>query len=443
MIWGILMSTQIEATDINNQGHLLIGGVDSVTLANDYGTPLIAYDVSEIRQQIQHFKKIFDRAKVRHQISYASKAFATVAMYQLVKQEHIHCDVVSGGEMYTALKAGFPMDKISFHGNNKSRAELEFALEHKVGCIIVDNFHEIDLLQDLTRASQQPVNVMLRVTPGISAHTHEYVMTGQEDSKFGFDIKSGQAQEAMKKVLAAPFLNPIGIHCHIGSQIFSIDGFVLAAQKMMDLVLKWKKDFAFDVPIVNLGGGFGIQYTDDERPLQPEVFIQAIIDEMKSIAAKNEIDLPEIWIEPGRSIVGTAGVSLYTVGSHKNIPGVRNYVAVDGGMGDNIRPALYQAKYESVVANKMNEPANVTVSIAGKYCESGDMLAWNQKLPATQPGDLIALLDTGAYGYSMASNYNRNPRPAVVFCENGKSQLVVKRESLADITALDLSLNES
>ncbi len=235
------MSTQIEATDINNQGHLLIGGVDSVTLANDYGTPLIAYDVSEIRQQIQHFKKIFDRAKVKHQISYASKAFATVAMYQLVKQEHIHCDVVSGGEMYTALKAGFPMDKISFHGNNKSRAELEFALEHKVGCIIVDNFHEIDLLQDLTRASQQPVNIMLRVTPGISAHTHEYVMTGQEDSKFGFDIKSGQAQEAMKKSIGGSIFKSNWYPLPHWFSDFSIDGFVLAAQKNDGFSFKMEK----------------------------------------------------------------------------------------------------------------------------------------------------------------------------------------------------------
>lgn len=437
------MSTQIGPADINQQGHLTIGGVDSVELANSYGTPLIAYDVGKIRQQISHFKTIFDTAKVKYQISYASKAFATIAMYQLIDQEQIHCDVVSGGELYTAKQAGFPMEKISFHGNNKSVEELKFALDNQIGCIIIDNFHEIQLLEALTASSKQPINVMLRVTPGISAHTHEYVMTGQEDSKFGFDIKSGQADQAVKQVLAAPYLNPIGIHCHIGSQIFAIDGFVMAAQKMMKLVLDWKVKFGFETPIVNLGGGFGIRYTDDEQPLKPENFIQAIIDEMNSIADKHSIALPEIWIEPGRSIVGSAGVSLYTVGSQKKIPGVRNYVAVDGGMGDNIRPALYQAKYETVSANKANAKSEQTVSIAGKYCESGDMLAWNQKLPSIQTGDILAILDTGAYGYSMASNYNRNPRPAVVFCENGQARLVVKRETWQDLVTLDLPLKEN
>lgn len=437
------MSTQIEPTDINRQGHLVIDGVDSIELAKHYGTPLIAYDVSNIRQQISHFKAIFESAKVKYKISYASKAFATIAMYQLIDQEQIHCDVVSGGELYTAKQAGFPMSKISFHGNNKSAEELKLALDNQIGCIIIDNFHEIELLTELTANSKQSVDVMLRVTPGISAHTHEYVMTGQEDSKFGFDIKSGQADQAIQQILATPYLNPIGIHCHIGSQIFAIEGFVMAAQKMMQLVLDWKTKFSLEVPIVNLGGGFGIRYTDDEQPLKPESFIQAIIDEMKLIANEHSLNLPEIWIEPGRSIVGSAGVSLYTVGSQKRIPGVRNYVAVDGGMGDNIRPALYQAKYETVLANKANAKSEQTVSIAGKYCESGDMLAWDQKLPSTQAGDILAILDTGAYGYSMASNYNRNPRPAVVFCEHGQSQLVVKRETWQDLVALDLPLKEN
>lgn len=435
------MSNQVGASQVNDQGHLLIGGVDTVDLAKSYGTPLIAYDTANIRQQIRGFKKIFDSAGVNYQISYASKAFATVAMYQLINQENINCDVVSAGELYTAMKAGFPMNKVSFHGNNKSVDELALALDQHIGCIIIDNFHELHLLDQLTTARKQHINVMLRVTPGISAHTHEYVMTGQEDSKFGFDIKSGQADSAIKQVLSAEYLDPIGAHCHIGSQIFATEGFIMAAQKMMDLILKWRNEYNFDAPVVNLGGGFGIRYTDDETPLHPEEFIQAILEEMKKIASKNQINLPEIWIEPGRSIVGNAGTSLYTIGSHKEIPGVRKYVAVDGGMGDNIRPALYQAKYETVLANKINAPVTQTVSIAGKYCESGDMLAWNQKLPDTHSGDILAVLDTGAYGYSMSSNYNRNPRPAVVFCENGKSQLVVKREQLEDLTRLDVPLN--
>lgn len=435
------MSTQIQQQQVNDQGHLLVGDVDTVALAQQYQTPLIAYDTSVIRQQIRNFKKIFKTEHVNYQVSYASKAFATVAMYQLINQEGIHCDVVSGGEIYTAAQAGFPMDKVSFHGNNKSREELSLALDQHIGCIILDNFHEIALLQELTDARHQDVNVMFRVTPGISAHTHEYIMTGQEDSKFGFDINSGQADQALQQVLTTTHLKPLGIHCHIGSQIFATEGFLMAAQKMMTLLLSWRDRFNFLAPVINLGGGFGIQYTDDEQPLAPEKFVQAILQEMKRIASANQIELPEIWIEPGRSIVGRAGISLYTVGSRKEIPGVRTYVAVDGGMGDNIRPALYDAKYETVVANKASQAPTETVAIAGKYCESGDMLAWDQHLPATTAGDLLAVLDTGAYGYSMASNYNRNPRPAVVFCEAGQSTLVVQRETWQDLVSHDLPLN--
>ncbi|MGO2300157.1 diaminopimelate decarboxylase [Paucilactobacillus nenjiangensis] len=434
------MSTQITEHQITNDGHLLIGGVDTTKLASEYGTPLYAYDTSIIRNQITHFKTIFEKADVKYQISYASKAFAILAMYQLINKENIHCDVVSEGELYTAKQAGFPMDKVSFHGNNKSVQELTMALDQKIGCIIIDNFYELDLLKQLTQERQQSINVMIRVTPGISAHTHEYISTGQEDSKFGFDLNSGQADNALEQILAAPYLKMLGAHCHIGSQIFATAGFVGAAEKMMDLLIHWQADFDFTATVLNLGGGFGIQYTDDEKPLAPEVFITSIIEEVKQLSATNNFPCPEIWIEPGRSIVGSAGISLYTVGSQKTIPNVRDYVAVDGGMGDNIRPALYEAKYETVLANKMNEPATHKVSVAGKYCESGDMLAWDQILPTTTAGDLLAVLDTGAYGYSMASNYNRNPRPAVVFCDEGESKLVVNRETTEDLIKLDLPL---
>lgn len=433
---------QINTHDISSDGHLMIDGVDTVDLAQQFQTPVIAYNVTSIRNQIRHFKTIFEDAHVNYQISYASKAFATIAMYQVIKQEQIHVDVVSGGEMFTALKAGFPMENVSFHGNNKSVEELTFALDQHVGCIILDNFHEIELLNALTSERKQHINVQLRITPGISAHTHEYVMTGQEDSKFGFDLKSGQADKAMQQVVAAPYLDLLGIHCHIGSQIFAVDGFEMAAEKMMQVVIDWQNKFDCQLKVVNLGGGFGIRYTEDEHPLAPETFVKTIIEKIKSIADKQDISTPEIWIEPGRSIVGEAGTALYTVGSRKDIPGVRSYLAVDGGMGDNIRPALYEAKYEAVVANKMNAPVEETVTIAGKYCESGDILIWDQQLPATKPGDLIAVLDSGAYGYSMASNYNRNPRPAVVFCENGKSQLVVKGETWEDLVDHDLFLED-
>nr|WP_153383941.1 diaminopimelate decarboxylase [Companilactobacillus mishanensis] len=423
----------------DNNGHLILGGVDSVELAHKYGTPLVVYDVGEIRDQIKRFKSNFDLSGLKYQISYASKAFATVAMYQVLKQEEVHTDVVSGGELYTALKAGFPADKISFHGNNKSLQELEMAVDNHIGVVIIDNFLEIKLLKQVLEEKSANIDVMLRLTPGISAHTHKYDQTGQVDSKFGFDVESDQATKALEQVLEIPQMNLIGIHAHIGSQIFGVEGFEMLAKKMVDISAQWKKQFDFVPKILNLGGGFGISYTDEDVPIGPDVFIDKIISTIKENVKKQSLPLPEVWIEPGRSIVGPAGYNLYTVGSRKDIPDMLSYVNVDGGMGDNIRPALYQAKYEAVVANKMNQNIEEEDHIAGKYCESGDILIDRQALPKTEPGDIIAMLDTGAYGYSMASNYNRNPRPAVVFVENGKDKLVVKRESYEDLVRLDES----
>ncbi|AKP66841.1 diaminopimelate decarboxylase [Companilactobacillus ginsenosidimutans] len=421
----------------DNNGHLILGGVDSVELAHKYGTPLVVYDVEEIRKTINSFKSSLDSTCLKYEISYASKAFATVAMYQVLKQEKLHTDVVSGGELYTALKAGFPANKISFHGNNKSREELEMAVDNKIGVIILDNFLEIKLLKEILEEKDTSINVMLRLTPGISAHTHEYIQTGQVDSKFGFDVQSDQDKEALQQVLAIPQMKLIGIHAHIGSQIFGVDGFVGLANKMVEIAADWKKEFDYTPQIFNLGGGFGISYTDEDEPIGANVFIDKIVSTIKEQTKSAGLPLPEVWIEPGRSIVGPAGFNLYTVGSRKDIPDMLSYVNVDGGMGDNIRPALYQAKYEAVVANKMNADIDEEVHIAGKYCESGDILIDKQALPKTEPGDVIAMLDTGAYGYSMASNYNRNPRPAVVFVENGKDKLVVKRETFEDLTRLD------
>ena len=414
--------------------HLMIGGVDSVDLAKKYGTPLYVFDVSQIRSQIRKFKFAFEKAKLNYQISYASKAFAVKAIYQVMKQEDVHVDVVSGGELTTAIAADFPMDKVSFHGNNKSFEELQMAVKNHVGVIMLDNFHEIDLLARILETETETVNVMLRLTPGISAHTHKYDQTGQTDSKFGFDVESGQADKALQQVLANDKMNLLGIHAHIGSQIFGTQGFVMLAKKMVEISKHFQEKFNYWPEVINLGGGFGISYNEDDDPITADEFISKIADELK----QNCQQVPEIWIEPGRSIVGPAGYTLYTIGSRKDIPDLTPYVSVDGGMGDNIRPALYQAKYEAVVANKMNQPVVETAHIAGKYCESGDILIDQQKLPETKPGDLLAVLDTGAYGYSMAMNYNRNPRPAVVFVENGQDKLVVKRETYQDLISLDL-----
>lgn len=423
----------------DSNGYLILGGVDSVELAHKYGTPLVVYDVEQIRKTIDQFKQSFEDSGVKYEISYASKAFATVAMYQVLKQEELHTDVVSGGELYTALQAGFPANKISFHGNNKSRQELEMAVDNHIGVIILDNFYEIKLLKEILEEKDTNINVMLRLTPGISAHTHEYIQTGQVDSKFGFDVQSDQHKEALEQVLAIPQMNLIGIHAHIGSQIFGVDGFTALAKKLVDISADFKNEYDYTPQILNLGGGFGISYTDEDEPIGANVFIDKIISTIEEETKSKSLDFPEIWIEPGRSIVGPAGFNLYTVGSRKDIPGLLSYVNVDGGMGDNIRPALYQAKYEAVVANKMNADIEEEDHIAGKYCESGDILIDRQALPKVEPGDVIAMLDTGAYGYSMASNYNRNPRPAVVFVENGKDKLVVKRESYEDLVRLDQS----
>lgn len=433
------MNSQVT-NQINQVGHLTIGGVDSIDLAREYGTPLVVYDVSQIRHQIRAFKKVFEEEQVDYAVSYASKAFAAIAMYQVASEEGASTDVVSAGELYTALKAGFPMERVSFHGNNKSKAELEMAVENHVGKIMIDNFYEIDLLNEVLEETNSEINVMLRVTPEISAHTHEYDQTGQVDSKFGFDIESGQADLALEKVLANPRMHMLGLHAHIGSQIFELNGFEMAAAKLIEIAVSWREKHDYTAQVINVGGGFGIKYVAEDHPLKPEEFVKAIIKTIKSEAVKNNFPIPEIDIEPGRSIVGPAGYNLYTVGSRKDVPGLIPYLAVDGGMGDNIRPALYQAKYETILANDPRKKTIQKVHLAGKYCESGDILA-DAELPDVKPGDILAMLDTGAYGYSMASNYNRNPRPAVVFAEKGQAQVVIKRETLIDLVHLDQSYN--
>ncbi|MCS8573154.1 diaminopimelate decarboxylase [Pediococcus pentosaceus] len=437
------MSNQIDQLTTNQAGHLEIGGCDTLDLAKEYGTPQVVYDVKSIRDQIHHFQRVFEDNDVDYAVSYASKAFACIAMFQLINQEHGHIDVVSGGELYTAIQAGFPMDHVSFHGNNKSREELEMAVDHQIGVIMLDNFHEIDLLKQVLEERNSHINVMLRVTPGVSAHTHEYDQTGQVDSKFGFDLKSGQARQALDQVLADPRMTMLGIHAHIGSQIFEVKGFEMAATTLVDTLGDWHEEIGYTAKVVNVGGGFGIRYTQADDPIAPEMFVDAIVKAIKRRTHELGLPMPAVWIEPGRSIAGPAGYNLYTVGSRKDVPGIRSYVTVDGGMGDNIRPALYQAKYEAVLAKNPKVPIKETVRVAGKYCESGDILIQKQDLPATQPGDVLAMLATGAYGYAMASNYNRNPRPAVVFVENGHSQVAIKRESFEDLVHLDEPFNLS
>lgn len=429
---------QAEYT-VNPAGHLTIGGCDALDLAQEFQTPLVVYDVSKIRQTFQELHATFEAANVDYVISYASKAFATIAMYQVVKQEHAHIDVVSGGELFTAMQANFPMANISFHGNNKSYEELTMAVDQEVGMIVVDNFTEIKMLQEILRTHATTANILLRITPGISAHTHEYIQTGQADSKFGFDLASGQADQALQEVLADEHFNVCGIHAHIGSQIFESTGFVEEAKILVKTLAEWQTKYQFTAQVLNLGGGFGIRYTQADEPQAPHAMLTTVINAVKAAVNETNLTMPAIWIEPGRAIVGPAGYSLYQVGTRKDVPGIEPYITVDGGMGDNIRPALYQAEYEAVLAKSPQAPTTQTARLAGKYCESGDILIEHQALPDVSQGDIIAMLATGAYGYSMASNYNRNGRPAVVFAENGVAKVVVRRESYQDLVALDVS----
>lgn len=428
-----------QSFSINEKGHLEIGKVDTVELAAQYGTPLYVYDVEKIRANCRSFIETFRALGVDAQVAYASKALSIKAILEVMMEEGLSLDVVSQGELYTAIQAGFPPEKIHFHGNNKSEADLQMALDYQIGCIIVDNFYEIELLEKLLADRNERVDVLLRVTPGIESETHQYIMTGNEDSKFGFNLQNGQIDQAYARVKNHPHIHLRGLHSHIGSQIFTTKSFALAIEILFELIGTWHKEDGFVPEVMNFGGGFGIMYTKEDNPTPNEQHVESIVQTVKKEVERLQLPMPEIWLEPGRSIVGDAGITLYTVGAMKDIPGVRQYVSVDGGMADNIRPALYQAKYDAFLANKANAALADEVSIAGKCCESGDMLIWDLPLAEVEHDDILAIFSTGAYGYAMASNYNKFQKPAVVFVENKEAALVVKRESLDDLIQHELS----
>ncbi|EEL51515.1 Diaminopimelate decarboxylase [Bacillus cereus Rock3-44] len=422
---------------INDQGHLEIGGCDTTQLAKQYGTPLYVYDETAIREKCRAFHRAFQESGFSYQVAYASKAFLCMEMCRVAREENMSLDVVSGGELYTALQAGFPASRIHFHGNNKTEEEIVMALQANIGCFVVDNFFEMEILHDLAEQYGKNVNILIRVTPGVEAHTHEYITTGQDDSKFGFGISTGQAMQAIQIALEKSNYNVLGIHSHIGSQIFETAGFVRAIEVLHHFLEEIREQTSYVATVLNVGGGFGIRYTEADTPLTLETYVHAVTEVVREQFTKNNYPLPEIWIEPGRSIVGDAGTTIYTVGAVKDIPSIRKYVSVDGGMTDNLRPALYGARYEAMLANRGRENAKEVVSIAGKCCESGDMLIWDIELPQVISGDLLAISCTGAYGYSMANNYNRIRRPAVVFAKGGTSQVVVERETYENIIGND------
>lgn len=424
---------------IGEEGHLWIGGCDATELANQYGTPLIVYDEVEIRNRFREFHAAFRTEGIRYGIAYASKAFCTLAMCRLAADEGASVDVVSGGELYTALQAGVSPLQIHMHGNNKSRMELEYAVESGISQIIVDNFVEMAMLNEIAAKAGRIVDVLLRISPGVEAHTHQYISTGQQDSKFGFDLESGQALAALHAVADHAALTCVGLHAHIGSQIFDPAGYIAAVSRMSKLYAS-AVSLGLPVRILNLGGGFGIRYTDEDDPVPVAFHVQQLVAALQSSFGGLQLPMPEIWVEPGRSIVGTAGTTLYRVGTQKMIEGVRNYVSVDGGMTDNPRLAMYGAKYKALLANRAHERPTGEWAVAGKCCESGDMLIWDAALPHPVEGDILAVLCTGAYNYSMASHYNRTPKPAVVFVRDGLSQVVVERETWKDLIRQDRPL---
>ena len=431
-------------TDLKRQiqeenGELILGGVGVKTLAAQYGTPLYVMDENVIRSNMRAFKSSMDKYYGgKGLVCYASKAFSCKEIYRIAKEEGIGADVVSIGEMYTAKSVGFPMDQVCFHGNNKTRRELEAALDWGVTRIVVDNLTELHTLSALAKEKGIIAEILLRIKPGIDAHTHNFIRTGQIDSKFGLALETGEAMEGVKEALAAESVTLRGLHCHIGSQIFSVDPFVHAAEVMMGFLGQIKAETGVELPELNLGGGFGILYTDEDEPVPFGDYMEPVSRAVKASAEKLGLSQPFVLIEPGRSIVGEAGTTLYTVGSVKEIPDIRTYVSVDGGMGDNPRYILYQAKYDMILANRVNEPATETVTVAGRCCESGDLLGENVPLAPAKPGDLLAVFATGAYNYSMASRYNRVGIPPVVMVKDGVSRVIVRGESLEDLVRNDL-----
>lgn len=433
------MKYVMNCIEKNSKGNLSIGGADLKEIAEKYGTPVYVMDEQNIRENMRMYKNAIDSCyNSNGLILYASKAMCCKRMYKIANEEGLGADVVSGGELYTALKAGFPAKKIYFHGNNKTEDEMKFALESGVGRFVADNFEELEALNRLCKETDKTADILLRIKPGIDAHTHSFVRTGQIDSKFGFALETGEAEEAVRRAMALENINLVGVHCHIGSQIFELEPFKLAADVMLEFMFKMKKSYAAEMDELDLGGGFGIKYTEADTPLDYGAYIAAVSDTLRISAERLGMKLPKIIMEPGRSIVAPAGLTVYTVGSVKEIPNIRTYVSVDGGMGDNPRYILYNSEYDALLVENSDGEKIKPVTIVGKCCESGDILIDSISMPEIKPGDLLAVLATGAYNYSMASNYNRIPRPPVVMVNGKRIYLAVKRESYEDLIRNDL-----
>ena len=419
--------------------HLMIGKHDTVELAKKYGTPLYVMDEELIRKNCRTYKQALDKYyNGNGLVLYANKAFCSMYMCKIIAEEGLGADVVSGGELYTAVKAGFPMDKVFFHGNNKTYDELELAVKNNVGHIVCDNIYELEKLNEIAGKYNKVQNILFRIKPGIDAHTHSFVLTGQIDSKFGVALENGEAFEIFKTASKLKNVKIDGVHCHIGSQIFDIEPFCQAAKVMINFIAELKDKLGVEIDLLNLGGGFGIAYTENDDPISYDKYIEKVSVVVKETASEKGVKVPSILMEPGRSIAAPAGITLYIVGGVKDIKNVRKYVSVDGGMCDNPRYILYQSEYTAVIANNADAENTEKVTVAGKCCESGDLLMENVMLPEIKVGDTLAVLATGAYNYSMSSNYNRIPRPPVVMINGDEEKVVVKRESYEDLIKNDI-----
>jgi diaminopimelate decarboxylase len=418
---------------VNAAGHMDVGGCDLVELARAHGTPLYVYDEATVRQRASEYMAAMGSAG---QVLYSAKAFASPQFLRVVAEEGLGLDVVSAGELYVAMKSGFPQDRIHFLGNNKSRQDLVAAYQAGV-TIVIDGEYEFELLREVIPEGKR-TPVMLRLSPGVKPDTHDHISTGQLDSKFGFSIESGAARRAVEQALSHPRLELVGLHSHIGSQIFGLGAYEHAMSIMLELLVELRDELDFEPSKLGAGGGLGIAYTRNDDPPTPRDFVQVIHRALVSGCAQRGLNVPQLVVEPGRSIAGPAGMALYTVGSIKDIPGVRRYVAVDGGMGDNIRPKLYGARYEAYLASDPDRAPDSKVTIAGKYCESTDILITDIDMPALKPGDIIALPAAGAYCLAMASNYNGMPRPEVLMLRDGQARVMRRRETLDDLVAAEV-----
>ncbi len=422
--------------EVNNQGHLIVGGCDTVELAAEFGTPLYLFDEFSLRRKCTDFREEFGQRYADTIVIYACKAFINRALALILSEEGLGLDVVSVGELSIAQSVGFPLDRVYFHGNNKSAEEIRLALKWHIGRFVVDNGNELKMLGEMANELGYITDILLRLSPGVDPHTHQYITTGVIDSKFGFPLASGE--EAVGQAMSAPNLNLTGLDFHLGSLIFETEPYQQAIELTLDLAAQMKQKYGFELRELNVGGGFAIQYTLDSPAPPVSIYAEEITSKIISKCQELKLTLPRLIVEPGRAIVGQAGVALYKVGVVKDIPGVRCYVSVDGGMADNIRPALYGAKYEAVVANKVLEKEAGKVTIAGKFCESGDILVKDINLPPVSAGDIIAIPSCGAYCLPQANNYNASLKPAVVLVKEGKARLIRRRETLEDLTRCDV-----